>query len=628
MILATLVWLIALALAASESPTIVFPDWANVIDVQRDHGAVGDGTTEDTAAIQAAIDAAAGDQIVYFPAGTYLVSDQLRFGPSDQPDSKKGGHKRQILQGEHRDRTVIKLADGCPGFTQAPKLSGDRKKDEKVSRRGVIWCGTAPAQRFRNAVWDLTIDTGSGNHGASGLQFVANNQGTVRRVTIRSGDGQGYAGLDLGYTGENGPLYVGDLRVEGFRYGIQAGAFNSCTLERIELSGQSEAGIVGRFPLFIRDLRSDNRVPAIIGYKFYSTITVLGAELRGGSPDTAAILSDGVCYVRDVETEGYQRALRYTEKKHASSAPEGQDITSGMTIDGPTLDQPVEPLGLAVPAVPDPAWEDDFSKWANPMDHGAAGDGKTDDTAAIQAAIDTPGKTVLFFPADLKFRIAGDVIVRGSIQRITGGEGIWWNRGEDGESRSRVYEGRIIVGDEAPALVVIERIDNMYGGVRIHHDGPGRVVVRHMKGDVHKDGPGDIFCTDMVGSLHAEGGRAWCRQLNVELPGSGGASMTGGDLWILGLKTENRGTKVACTGGRLELFGGYIYSNTRDKAEEPLIDLVDSRAFVTAVIETKFGKDVPYDIYLRSREGSDMRQIERSESPHWRFVTMARVGGE
>jgi hypothetical protein len=43
-----------------------------------DYGAVGDGTTNSTAAIQAAINAAAvNNQLLYFPTGTYLVTDTL-----------------------------------------------------------------------------------------------------------------------------------------------------------------------------------------------------------------------------------------------------------------------------------------------------------------------------------------------------------------------------------------------------------------------------------------------------------------------------------------------------------------------------------------------------------------------
>lgn len=42
-----------------------------------DFGAKGDGSTDDTVAIQAGIDAAAGENVLYFPAGTYRVTDTL-----------------------------------------------------------------------------------------------------------------------------------------------------------------------------------------------------------------------------------------------------------------------------------------------------------------------------------------------------------------------------------------------------------------------------------------------------------------------------------------------------------------------------------------------------------------------
>ncbi len=47
--------------------------WQNVKDVKRDFGAKGDGSADDTAAIQGAVDRAAADGggVVFFPAGTY-----------------------------------------------------------------------------------------------------------------------------------------------------------------------------------------------------------------------------------------------------------------------------------------------------------------------------------------------------------------------------------------------------------------------------------------------------------------------------------------------------------------------------------------------------------------------------
>ncbi|KAF2461924.1 exo-beta-1,3-glucanase Exg0 [Lineolata rhizophorae] len=43
----------------------------------KDQGAVGDGSTDDTAAIQSAIDSVADDQILYFDHGAYLITDTI-----------------------------------------------------------------------------------------------------------------------------------------------------------------------------------------------------------------------------------------------------------------------------------------------------------------------------------------------------------------------------------------------------------------------------------------------------------------------------------------------------------------------------------------------------------------------
>jgi len=53
--------------------------WGNIIYNVKAYGAKGDGVTDDSTAIQAAISAAntAGGGKVFFPAGTYLISTQL-----------------------------------------------------------------------------------------------------------------------------------------------------------------------------------------------------------------------------------------------------------------------------------------------------------------------------------------------------------------------------------------------------------------------------------------------------------------------------------------------------------------------------------------------------------------------
>jgi polygalacturonase len=64
---------LAAATTALQPGTNGLTDWLNA----RHYGAVGDGITDDTIAIQAALDAAAtaGGGVVYLPAATYVVSN-------------------------------------------------------------------------------------------------------------------------------------------------------------------------------------------------------------------------------------------------------------------------------------------------------------------------------------------------------------------------------------------------------------------------------------------------------------------------------------------------------------------------------------------------------------------------
>lgn len=87
-----------------------------VLDARRDFGAKGDGKTDDTDAVQAAIDAAArkgGNATAYLPHGRYLIRRTLRVpGPSCRIEGGGSGFRTGLVWGGPADAPILRVSEG------------------------------------------------------------------------------------------------------------------------------------------------------------------------------------------------------------------------------------------------------------------------------------------------------------------------------------------------------------------------------------------------------------------------------------------------------------------------------------------------------------------------------------
>jgi hypothetical protein len=416
------------------------------------------------------------------------------------------------LEGKPGDRA----AGGVASEANPKEMSGrGRRVGGTGAGKAMLWTGGRPAQRFSNCVRNLTLDAGKGNGLATGAQYMANNQGSFRDVVIRSGDGKGAIGLDLGYDDEQGPCLVKSVRIEGFDVGIRTRhAVNSITFEHITLKGQSTCGMLNEGQIInVRGLQSANAVPAVHNGKNPSFLTIVDSVLEGfgAASDAAAIENDGLLFARNVRTSGYKLAARNTDgEKRDAAGPSIEGLTSHPVLS--LFPSPGHSLNLPIKETPQVPW-DDLKDWASPLHFGAKPDADISD--ALQKAIDS-GKSTVYIPRG-RFLIGKTVVIRGAVRRLIGCEP-WLDSAKDAEGPMLEF------ADGGPQVVVFERVSGGYQRrVSLVHAAKRTLVVSACCNfSITKTGEGDLFVEDVCANpwtnFQFGKGNVWARQINPPLP--------------------------------------------------------------------------------------------------------------
>lgn len=533
-------------------------------------------------------------RILYFPAGTYLISDTVTYSLEnlvnlidDKPSSDLNRFIR--FKGEGMDRVTIRLTDHNRLFRHGecrPMVSFVHTNNSNVN--------------MMNSFEDITLDCGVGNAGAVGLRFHSANTGKIQNVTIRSSDPdhKGYAAILMDMTQEN---YISHVFIDGFRYGIYSvGPGHSRAFEDIHMDNiltcavHSAQGIVGLYRSTIRTFGS----VANAASDTLLTLMDIKAEKLGAKGGNAVLTRCSCTYLHNFETKGFDSVVvnGYETVLRGDGIVEEYNSCdryySGFPTHGKTF------LDLPVEEQPRYEWNGDRSIVAEVDDYGAVGDGKTDSTAAIAAAMKS-GKEYIVF-GEGQYLVSGEISVPATVKAINFMYCDFRLTPAFAEEKDK---GLFVIDEDSDDILFIDDgfvFEKFYGYLRfLRHSARRDLAVS----DLHVQ-TGAVYFNTVSGSrlwfenvastmgvfggqgygsvpcFRFTGQKVWCRQFNPERSADNMLAEHGTDVWVYGFKTE--GPAGRCFTLHDGCRGVFICGDGTIGTDDgtPCVEIVESEAFV------------------------------------------------
>lgn len=432
-------------------------------------GADRSGLNDATRAIQDAVNFARDRQMVlFFPAGTYRISDTIE---CRQKLTVRGNGRLTsaanfpcVLVGSARSgqRSVLLLAPRSSGFTnpRQRKIVVHFTNCNYGFDKGDFQRGPLHPQaniNYNQVLEDIDIIIGEGNAGAVALRMQAAEGSSVQDVTIDAT--HGHTGM-LGAAGSGGSHH--NITIRGGRIGIDTHGFPpefpadgsgtqpTPTMVGVTLIDQTEAALVNksRGPLVAVGWRIHARTPGPVirlerGYRsnpFNGGLALIDSVVQfAGQPGETVCAAAKSFYMRNVFVERARNVVdgvsahptgwaQIEELAWPIQPPRFGEIVfrESVYLNGQRSGHPLVRIRTGVEPPRDLAarhmWREPFPSFQDPRavnvkapPYRAAGDGVTDDTRAIQRAVDE--YDIVFLPKGY-YRVTDTVRLRPSTKLI------------------------------------------------------------------------------------------------------------------------------------------------------------------------------------------------------------------
>ncbi|OCH86564.1 exo-beta-1,3-glucanase [Obba rivulosa] len=389
----------------------------------KDFGAAGDGVTDDTAAINNAMStggrcgggscasSTVTPAIVYFPPGTYIISTPINtyyytqiIGDARTPPTLRASAGFTGMAVIDAD-PYIPNGGGAQWFTNQNNFFRSVRNfvidltqmPASASATGIHW-QVAQATSLMNIVFEMSTAAGNAHqgiwmeNGSGGFMgdlvfnggkiygmWVGNQQFTVRNITVNNANTAVYSIWNWGWTFQG--VTINNCQV-GFD--LMTGGTSQATQT---VGGEAIIdAVVSNTPVFVR---SSVATTSLAGSLVLNNIQLTNVPTAVGVVGGATVLAGGTT---TIDSWGQGNVYSGT----SSTAQFVQASIPAPTKAASLLDSAGRIFGRVHPQYEDYA----VSQFVSVKSNGAKGDGKTDDTAALQAIFNQfSGCNIIFFDA-------------------------------------------------------------------------------------------------------------------------------------------------------------------------------------------------------------------------------------